>query len=426
KDGRLKEEDKIIGVGQNAEGPIVDVVEMRLKHVVKLIRGKPGTVVRLEVIPDSGGERKIINITREKIELKDREAKGKIFDAGRRPDGKPYKIGVIELHSFYMDMSGHLSGFADFKSSTRDVRAILEDFKKKGVDAVILDLRRNGGGSLPEAISLTGLFIKNGPVVQIKDPDGRVLPCYDPDTSQVWAGPLVVLTSKFSASASEILAGAIKDYARGLIVGDHTTHGKGTVQSLLDLAQELFPNLPNISPMGALKITIQQFYRPNGESTQKHGVKADVELPSLSNNLDVGEADLDYPVDFDQVDPMQYKRFNYVTAPICEQLKQLSKQRVEHSEKFQKELQTIKRYKEFKAQKRITLNEEKFLKERAELDADKAEEKTIEKLNDTENNDIVRDYYLDEVINVTVDFLNLEQLAQTQIHNHANSIKTDN
>ncbi|HEY4759701.1 MAG TPA: S41 family peptidase, partial [Thermoguttaceae bacterium] len=192
KDGRLKVEDKIVGVGEGEDGPMVDVVDMKLRDVVNLIRGKRGKVVRLEVEP-VGGERKLLKITREKIELKDKEAKGEIFEVGNRPDGTPYKIGVIDLPSFYMDMTGYRRGISDFRSTTRDVRAILEDFNKKGVDAVVLDLRRNGGGSLPEAINLSGLFIKDGPVVQVKDADGRVLPYYDPDPGIVWSGPLVVL-----------------------------------------------------------------------------------------------------------------------------------------------------------------------------------------------------------------------------------------
>jgi carboxyl-terminal processing protease len=412
KDGRLKIDDKIIGVGQNEDGPIVDVVDMKLRDVVKLIRGSRGTVVRLELLPADGSGRKIINITREKIELKDSEAKGEIFEAGKRADGTPYKIGVIDLPSFYMDMSGYRRGVPDFRSTTRDVRTILEDFKTKGVDAVALDLRRNGGGSLTEAINLSGLFIKDGPVVQVKDAEGRVQPFYDPDPGIVWSGPLLVLTSKFSASASEILAGAIQDYGRGLIVGDHSTHGKGTVQSLLDLGQELFS--PNSSQMGALKITMQEFYRPNGDSTQKRGVLADIELPSLTSHLDVGEADLDYPVEFDQVAPMIYKRFDYVTPAICDQLKQLSNQRVAANEKFQRELNKIARYQEQKDRKTVTLNEAKFLKERSELNADKEEEKKLEELNDPNNKGIVRDYYLDEVLNVAVDYLNLTQVAKAR------------
>jgi carboxyl-terminal processing protease len=318
------------------------------------------------------------------------------------------------LPSFYMDMTGYRRGMSDFRSTTRDVKVILEDFNKKGVDAVVLDLRRNGGGSLTEAINLTGLFIKEGPVVQVKDAEGRVQPYYDLESAQVWSGPLIVLTSKFSASASEILAGAIQDYGRGLIVGDHSTHGKGTVQSLMDLGQELFSHIPNSPSMGALKITMQQFYRPNGESTQKRGVLADVELPSLTTHLDVGEADLDYPVEFDKVDPMSYKRFDYVTPAICNQLSQLSKQRVQNEEKFQKELRKIARYKEQKAKKTITLNEAKFIKEREDLNADKEEEKTFEELNNPDNKGIVRDYYMDEVLAIAVDYLNLRQVAKAR------------
>jgi carboxyl-terminal processing protease len=414
KDGRLKIEDKIVGVGQDNEGPIVDVIDMKLNDVVKLIRGTRNTVVRLEVLTPTG-EKKIIKMTRQKIELKDSEAKGEIFEAGKRPDGTSFKIGVIDLPSFYMDMTGARRGLADFKSTTRDVRVILEDFNKKGVDAVILDLRRNGGGSLTEAINLTGLFITTGPVVQVKDRDGNVLPYNDLDPAQVWSGPLVVLISKFSASASEILAGAIQDYGRGLIVGDHSTHGKGTVQSLLDLSQHLFFNLPNSPPMGALKVTMQQFYRPNGESTQKRGVLADIELPSLTTHLkDVGEADLDYPLEFDRVNPMSYKRFDFVTPPISEQLKHASEQRVQVSDKFQKELRNIARYKEQIAKKSVTLNEAQFVKEREELNADKEEEKTFEELNNPNNKGIVRDYYLDEVIAIAVDYLNLRQIAKAR------------
>jgi len=313
-----------------------------------------------------------------------------------------------------MDMTGYRRGLADFKSTTRDVRVILEDFNKKGVDTVVLDLRRNGGGSLTEAINLTGLFIPEGPIVQVKDADGHVQPYYDQDSEMVWSGPLVVVTSKFSASASEILAGAIQDYGRGLIVGDHSTHGKGTVQSLLDIGQHLFFNLPNTQSMGALKVTMQQFYRPNGESTQKRGVLADIELPSRTTYYDVGEADLDYPVEFDRVDPMQYKRFDFVTPPIRDQLKRLSEQRVQATDKFQKELRNIARYKEQKAKKSITLNEEKFLKEREELNADKDEEKTFEELNNPDNKGIVRDYYLDEVLDIAVDYLNIRQVAKAR------------
>ncbi|MEN6449420.1 MAG: carboxy terminal-processing peptidase, partial [Thermoguttaceae bacterium] len=362
-------DDKIVGVGEGDAGPMVDVVDMKIRDVVKLIRGKPGTFVRLEVIPGNGRPRQVYKLAREKIELKDSEAQGKVFDVGRRADGAPYRVGIINLPSFYRDMAGERSRLANFRSTTRDVRMILDDFGRRGVDAVVVDLRDNGGGSLTEAISLTGLFIKDGPVVQVKDSNGVVKPLYDPDSDIVWSGPLVVMISKFSASASEIFAGAIQDYGRGLIVGDHSTHGKGTVQELKDVGHELL-DIFNGPSLGALKITTQQFYRPDGDSTQKRGVVADIELPSLTDHLEgVAESDLDYHLPFDKVDPAPFQRFDDVNPTICDQIRRFSQQRIQAAKDFQKAERNIARYKEFKAKKYQTLNEEKFVKERAEMNA---------------------------------------------------------
>ncbi len=271
KNGGIKPEDKIVGVGEGSEGPIEDIVDMKLNDVVKKIRGKRGTVVRLEVDPADNSGRKTVAITRDRIELKDSEARGEVIQRGKKADGTPYNIGVIQLPSFYMDMDGARLGLADYKSTTRDVRRLLNGFKAKNVDCVVVDLRWNGGGSLTEAVNMTGLFIDNGPVVQVKGPDGRTQPYKDPEPGLVWEGPLVVMINKFSASASEIFAGAIQDYRRGIVIGDHATHGKGTVQQLFDLDDKLFPGF-NDTRMGALKLTIQQFYRPGGESTQNRGV----------------------------------------------------------------------------------------------------------------------------------------------------------
>ncbi|MCE5267530.1 MAG: carboxy terminal-processing peptidase [Planctomycetaceae bacterium] len=413
KDGRLKLEDKIVAVGQGDDGEMADIVDMKIGDVVKLIRGKPATFVRLEVIPASG-KRQIYRIAREKIELKDSEAQGKVFDVGRRPDGAPYRIGVIKLPSFYRDMAGERNHVADFRSTTRDVRVILDDFNRRGVDAVALDLRENGGGALNEAISLTGLFIKDGPVVQVKDADGFVKPYYDPDSDIAWSGPLVVMISKFSASASEILAGAIQDYGRGLIIGDHATHGKGTVQELKDVGSLLL-GVFNGPSLGALKITTQKFYRPDGDSTQKRGVLADIELPSLTTHLEgIGEADLDYALAFDKIDPARFQRFDDVDPGVCDQLRKLSQQRVMASEKFQKTLRNIARYKEYKAKKYQTLNEEQFVKERAELNADKEEEHVLEKHSGLNNAGIERDYYLDEVLAITADYVTLENAVKAR------------
>lgn len=406
KAGELKPEDRIVAVGQGEDGEMVDVTEMNLDDVVALIRGKAGTVVRLGVLPSGSGERKIYKITRAKIELSDSEARSVVFEEGKKPNGQPYKIGVIDLPSFYMDMEAAQRGDENFKSTTRDMRNILEKFTRDGVDAVVLDLRRNGGGSLTEAINLTGLFIDQGPVVQVKDYDQRVRVYDDTEKGVAWDGPLVVLTSKFSASASEIFAGAIQDYDRGIIVGDSSTHGKGTVQSLLDLGSQMF-KIPNPPNLGALKITIQQFYRPNGDSTQKRGVLADIVLPSLTDHMDVSEADLDYAVEFDRVPAATYSKYDMRSPELVSKLAEASKSRRASNEKFQKLLRDIAQYVELKQRKAAPLNEEKFFAERAQFNASKEEEKQFEEQINGRDEVVKRDFYFDEVLAITVDYLNL-------------------
>jgi len=407
-DGHLKPKDRVIGVGQGENGDIVDVVDMSLNDVVKLIRGKAGTVVRLKVIPVGKAEPKIYNITRAKIELKNSEARSEILEAGKKENGQPYKIGFIDLPGFYMDMEGARKGVPDFKSCTRDVRRILEAFNEKNVDAVVIDLRRDGGGALNEAISLTGLFIDTGPVVQVKDSKGQVQHYDDQDPGVAWKGPLVVLQSKFSASASEIFAGAIQDYRRGLVIGDHSSHGKGTVQSMLDVGQSLF-FMPNAPSLGALKITIQQFYRPDGDSTQMRGVVSDVELPSLSTHLPVGEGDLDYALKFDHVDPVPYTPVGMVDPELVKQLAGLSAERVKQSSDFAKVEQNIARYLKQKDKKRVSLNRERFLADQADREADKEEEKEFEDTNGSRPV-VKRDFYVNEVLAVTGDYVRLSHV----------------
>lgn len=407
KNGGLKPEDKIVGVGEGASGPMEDIVDMKLNDVVKKIRGKRGTVVRLEVEPKDGGAHKTIAITRDRIELKDSEARGEVIERGKKADGTPYKLGIIQLPSFYMDMDGARLGLADYKSTTRDVRRLLEDFKSKKVDAVVVDLRWNGGGSLTEAVNMTGLFIDGGPVVQVKDSAGRTQPYKDPEPGLVWEGPLVVMINKFSASASEIFAGAIQDYNRGIVIGDHSTHGKGTVQQLFDLSNALFrvAAAPN---MGALKLTIQQFYRPGGDSTQNRGVVSDVELPSLTSHLEkISESDLDYALEFSKVNPLPHDNFRMLDSKLIDGLRQRSQQRVANSEFFAKENRQIKRYEERKDRKTVTLNKEKFLKERAELDSDKEQEKMFDDMNDPKRPVFEMDGYGQEALDITVDYLGL-------------------
>jgi carboxyl-terminal processing protease len=406
KDKRLAKDDKVLGVGQGENGEIVDVTDMKLRDVVKLIRGERGTTVRMKVLPSHAIEPKIYNIVRAKVELTESEARSQIIETGKKPGGAPYKIGVIDLPSFYMDMEGFRDDpTGNYKSTTRDVARLLEKFNADKVDAVVLDLRRNGGGSLTESINMTGLFIDSGTVVQIKDSDKRIQQYNDPERGMLWSGPLVVLTSKFSASASEIFAGAIQDYHRGLVVGDASTHGKGTVQSLQDISKDFFHN-PNARPLGSLKVTIQQFYRPNGDSTQNRGVLADVELPSITSHLDIGESSYDYALKFDHVPQVPYRAYDLVKSEMVQGLKANSAKRCEESKDFVKLGKKIARYEEQKNRKNISLNEKVFLAEWAEINADKEQEKEIEEINDPNRPVFDTDsFYSKEIVAVTLDYI---------------------
>jgi len=405
RDGRLKAKDRIVGVGQGTDGEVEDVVDLNLNEVVKKVRGKRGTVVRLKVIPVGETAPKIYDIVRDKIELKDAEARGEVIEHGKKADGSPYRFGVINLPSFYMDMDAARQGQAEYKSTTRDCRRLLDDFRQKGVDCVVLDLRNNGGGSLPEAISLTGLFIDRGPVVQVKKKDKSVEVYDDTEPGVSWSGPLVVLTNKFSASASEIVAGAIQDYGRGLLIGDNATHGKGTVQSLLDLGRQLFQRFDNAPSLGAIKITMQQFYRPSGASTQLEGVKSDVELPSITTHLPVGESDLDYAVAFDRLPAAGFQATGRVSEPMLAALRQQSQTRVAAHDEFKKLAGDIERYERRKKEKTLSLVESVFAQQWNEGKAAEAEEKKLEEMESHKRPVVKRDFYFDEAMNVTVDYL---------------------
>src|SRR6266581_1035370 len=295
-DGRLKVGDRITAV---AQGPAdyVDVREMRLDKVVEMIRGKKGTRVRLLAIPADATDpsrRKNVELVRDEIKLKDQEARADII-IKKDENGEPVKLGWLTLPSFYADMDKHQ------KSTTRDVLALLKRLKKEEIAGLVVDLRRNGGGSLEEAIQLTGLFFKSGPVVQTKGANGNVVISSDPDPGIAYSGPLVVLTSRQSASASEIFAGALQDYGRAVIVGDKNTFGKGTVQTILEIGR--FTSLLGSRSQedGALKLTIQKFYRVAGGSTQLHGVASDVVLPSLTDLPEFGEGALKNALPYDEV-----------------------------------------------------------------------------------------------------------------------------
>jgi carboxyl-terminal processing protease len=409
KDGRLQPEDKIIGI-QKDDNSEIDLVEKRLSDVVRYIRGPAGTKVRLIVQPAGTKERKIYELTRQKIELLEQHAKGQVIET-KAESGQALKIGVINLPAFYGDTEAVLKGDPNAVSATEDCRKVINDFKSKKVDTVMIDLRGNGGGLLNEAITLSGLFIDHGPVVQVKDATG-VKALDDDEEGTAWDGPLVVLIDRMSASASEIFAGVIKDYGRGLIIGDSSTFGKGTVQSIVPINQQ-FQSLRrrnDIPNLGALKLTIQQFYRANGESTQVRGVEPDIHIPSVLDLADLGEGKMDNALKFDKVQPLPHDMFNRVPADLVTKLQTRSSDRRKADPKFQKQEERIKKVAERKARHAISLNEEKF---RAEFIPDedevKAKEEKVkkEKKKYTEHPAWESDFYNDEVVRIVSDYLTL-------------------
>jgi carboxyl-terminal processing protease len=290
KEGELKPNDKIVAIAQGLKGEFEDVVGWRLDEVVKKVRGEKNTIVRLEVIPSNPAAtgNKTITIKRETVKLEDQAAKKAVFSVNS--DNKIIKVGVIDIPTFYMDFDAFNRHDPNFKSTTRDVNKLLMELQNEKVDGVIIDLRDNGGGSLPESAMLTNLFIEPGPVVQIRQSDDTISRDYRATQKSVYRGPLIIITNRFSASASEIFAGAIQDYGRGLIVGS-TTFGKGSVQTML----------PIENGEGGLKLTQAKFYRISGDSTQHRGVIPDIELPTVVNTKEIGESSYDHALPWDQI-----------------------------------------------------------------------------------------------------------------------------
>jgi carboxyl-terminal processing protease len=409
KDGRLKIGDEIVGVQQDDGSPLVETLDMKIDDVVSMIRGEAGTKVKLHVKPKIGGERQVYEITRAIIKLEDSAAQSEVIEHGQKPDGSPYRIGCIKLPSFYLDMEGARNNRDDYRRTTADLEVILKEFNESNVDAVVLDLSRNGGGSLPEAIATTGLFIDYGPVVQVKDYNGQTQTMEDKDRSITWRGPLIVKTSQLSASASEIFAGAIQDYQRGLIVGDPKTHGKGTVQTLLDLAPALF-GAGATKPLGAVKLTIQQFYLPDGRSTQLEGVAADVILPSMTAEMDLSESDLDHPLPMDRVRAQPHKNYMMIDSAMKQQLQQQSTSRVLANAEFEKLLGRIDAYRKQKSDKWIPLQESEYMERRKELRADKEEEEQLDPKAERDKV-FVDNFYNKEILNIAVDYVKALQGA---------------
>ncbi|HMN16165.1 MAG TPA: carboxy terminal-processing peptidase [Ignavibacteriaceae bacterium] len=355
KSGLLKADDKIIGVAQGNDGEFEDIIGWRITDAVKLIRGKAGTTVRLQIIKagsDLNSKPIEITLVRDKIKLEDQAATGKVLEILN--DDKPFRIGVIDIPKFYSDFEAQRNGDGDFRSTTRDVRKLIDSLSKENISGIIIDLREDGGGSLQEAIELTGLFIKDGPVVQVKNSDGKIDVAKDPDSQIVYDGPLAVLVNRFSASASEIFAGAIQDYQRGIIIGEQT-FGKGTVQNLIDL-NRVSSNKKNT--LGQLKITIAKYYRVSGASTQNRGVIPDITFPSAIDPKDFGESAEPSALPYDEIKPASFNKFEDIKKFIPELLTK-HQARISNDKDFEFLKEDIRIYQENKLKESISLNEDK-------------------------------------------------------------------
>ena len=362
--GELKVNDRIVAVAQG-EGEFEDVLDMKLDKVVERIRGKKGTTVRLQVLPASSldpSKREVITIVRDEVKLKDEEAKAQVIDATGE-DGETSRIGLITLPSFYANMGRGGSP----KSTTRDVTALLNRLKREGIEGLIIDLRRDSGGSLEEAVRLTGLFIPKGPIVQAKDTNGGINEMKDPDPGVLWDGPLIVLMNRLSASASEIFAAALQDYGRAIVVGDEKSFGKGTVQTLLEV-DRFMPLFAQSRNAGAVKLTIQKFYRVKGGSTQLRGVASDIVLPSLTDQPDVGEGALKNPLAYDEVPARSFRPTGDVHG-VLPGLRAASEARVAENPEFAYVVEDRERLAQRLEENTVTLNKAERL---AEIEEDKA------------------------------------------------------
>ena len=397
KGGLLKISDKIVGVAQG-KGEVVDVIDMDLQEVVKLIRGARGTTVNLTVIRKGTGKSKkmVIPIVREKIQLVDQQAASKLIKVSldKGASKKELKIGVINLPSFYIDFEGKHKRLKNYRSSSQDTKRELAKLKKQNIDGLIIDLRSNGGGSLEESINMSGLFFDKGPVVQVKAPDGTTEAYADRDGETFYKGPLVVMINRHSASASEIFAGAIQDYERGIIVGDSHTFGKGTVQNLNDVAPTL----------GAIKVTVNQFYRPDGATTQLKGVEADIRLPNIIDELEIGEKHYDYALPFESIKRVDHEDFNRI-KPYLKKIAQNSKARLASDEGFKEVFEAIEKYKKNKKERSRVSLKEKTDEESKEEEAEEDDAGLAASSDDVF--DLKRDVHLKEALRITGDYIQL-------------------
>ena len=367
--GKLAASDRITAVGEGKSGELTDVIGWRLDDVVQKIRGPGGTLVRLQVLPAGaapGSAQKVVDFTRNRVSL-EAQASHKAMRTVVR-NGKEVKIGIITVPSFYQDYDASRAGAKDYRSTTRDVQRLISELRKDGAEVLIMDLRANGGGYLPEAESLTGLFIDRGPVVQLRDTSGHIEVDDDPNPAIYYSGPMLVLVDRFSASASEIFAGAIQDYGRGLIVGQQT-YGKGTVQNAHPLNYTIFGRKPEL---GQLNVTIGKYYRITGESTQDRGVTPDIELPSLIDANEVGESTRDRALPWDHIEPATF-RVEGDLKPIAATLGKLHAERTAGSADFKYLRADIAALNAMRSQKTLSLNLKTREAERKRLESERLE-----------------------------------------------------
>ena len=421
KDGRLKKDDRIIAVAQDGKEP-VDVIEMPLNRVVSMIRGPKGTKVHLTILEEGARTGKVITIVRDEVKLTESEAKSETRSIPME-DGQEAHVLIIHLPSFYCDFEAKYKGVPDYKSMTRDILALLQKSQEENtLDGIILDLRGNGGGSLEEAISLSGLFVEDGAVVQVRNADGSIEKRYDKRVPRMhYPQPLIVMVDRFSASASEIVAATLQDHGRALVVGDKCTHGKGTVQNVWDLkrifGQRHLPNI-NKKEFGSLKMTIAKFYRINGGSTQVEGVKSDIAFESITDEMELGEERLPYVLPWDEIPAMNYKKYHEVEA-LMQPLKEASEKRRAEKEDFQNYHKEIELYATFNKIKELPLDLEgrrEFRKQQDEADkilrsfrqtsSRKRASKKAAKSDDDDDDELpASDFILDETVNIMADYI---------------------
>jgi carboxyl-terminal processing protease len=367
--GALNANDRIIAVGEGKKGKLVDVIGWRLDDVVQIIRGKVGTTVRLQVLPAGaapGSPEKQIELVRNKVTLEAQAAQKDVRKIKR--GGAELTVGVINVPSFYQDFEAKSSGEKDYRSTTRDVRRLIEELKKEGISALVMDLRGNGGGHLTEATALSGLFIPQGPIVQLRETGGRVEVLDDPEPSIAWDGPLIVLVDRFSASASEIFAAAIQDYGRGIVVGQQT-YGKGSVQNLYPLDRYALGPDPGF---GQLTVTIGKYYRVTGESTQHRGVQPDIMMPTAISAEEVGESTRESALPWDRIRPVDFGRDGHLNQFVST-LEQSHEQRVASDPDFRSLVGELDSFEKLRAQKKVSLNLKTRLAEREQLDRERLE-----------------------------------------------------